>query len=308
MNFRDLREDLHALREPPADPDWSARSDVEAGVAREVGEARFIAAACGPMEPDFDPSENPEHQQMASRTAELRPVVEELRQDVRRDEEVVDSLPAHPLLWMLLLGIAVPAEVICAVQLFQAIGMQPQYRMAAAYGLTVCTFAVVSLLRSMVTRYEERTGWQRVRAALGVGLVALGACVVVVGIAFARLTPGADAGVPVAARLGRLLLLVLITTGPAIAFKFAIDRLRETLKPRRDLKAHRRALKLAEREQARLTREIARIRQKAQRWRSTVASQAARYQASYDRANAARSRGANTERVAEPRAGRRTFG
>ena len=305
--IRHLREELREFREPMMIPDEAARFDVEAGVPREVGEARYIAAACGPMEPDFEPAENPEHQSMAARLSELRPSVEELRQDVRRDEEIVDALPAHPILWVLLLCVAIPAEIICGIQLFQTIGMQPQYRVAAAYGLTVCTFGVASLLRSMVTSYEEKTGWQRVRAALGVGLVVLVACLVVVGIAFARLNPGGEVGVPVAARLGRLILLILITMGPAVAFKYAIDRLRETLKPRRELRAHRRELKRLEREQTALARDIASIRQKAGKWRSDVGSHGARYQAAYDRANASRTRSTNSDRAPETRAPRRTF-
>lgn len=285
--IRNIREELRDLREPLMNPDASARSDVEAGVAREVGESRFIAAACGPMQADFDPTQNAEHQATAARLSELLPFVQELGQDVRRDEEIVAALPAHPLLWYLVLAVAIPTEVICGMQLFQTMGIAPSYRVPAALGLMTATFVVVGLVRSTSAAAAEETGWRRLFAWLRVGIAALLACIIALCIGFARVDPAGNVGLPTAVRTSRLVLLVLITVGPAIAFKYAIDRLRESLKPRRDLKAHRRDLKRAEREQASLTRDIANTRQKAARWRANVATNVARYQAAYDRASGA---------------------
>ena len=285
MKLHEMRDELRQLREPPPDPDMHARFDVEAGVAREVGEARFVASACGPMEPDFDPTEDLEHQMMAARLSELRPGVAELRRDVLRDESVVDGLPAHPVFWYLLLGLAVIVETACGIQLFQAMGMSEFVRPLAALALMSVTFLVVWLVRNTSARAEDVTGWRRALAWAKFGLVALCAAGVAICIGFSRTDPNAGFGLPIAVRSSRLVLLVLITVGPAIVFKFAIDQLARSRGPRSELRSHRRELKRAERELLTLTRDIAEVRRRAASWRARASSHRARYQAAFDRAN-----------------------
>ena len=292
--IREIREEIQAIREPLMDADASARADVEADVPRDVGERRFVTAACGPSQPEFDPANNADHQDMAARLSRLQPATAELREDVQRDQELVDSLPAHPLLWYLLLLVAVPTELLCGIQLFQTMGTAPSYRIPAALGLLTGTFLVVGLVRSTAVSASEQTGWRRLLAWARVGLAALVATIVAICIGFARVDPTGSVGLPTAVRASRLVLLVMITVGPAVLFKYAVDQLKRTLKPRRNLKAHRRQLKRLEREHAELTREVAGIRQAAARWRVNVASQVAKYQAAHDRANAARNRRGNS--------------
>ncbi len=286
--IRKLRDELREIREPLMDADASARADVAAGVARDVGELRFVTAASGPMERDFDPIEDPDHQTLSNTLAELRPLAQELRQEVRRNEETVASLPAHPLLWYVVIGVAIPVELLCGLQLFQTMGVVSRYRLPAAFGLMTATFTIVWLVRSTAASVEDTTGWRRLLAWVRVVAAALAAVAVALCLGFARVDPVGSSGLPAAVRVSRLTLLILITVGPAVAFKYAVDRLREASKPRRELSAHRRELKEVEREQASVTKEIAAVRQRAADWRKQAATQGARYQAAYDRASGTR--------------------
>lgn len=299
--IRELKLELEEFRRPMQDPEGCAERDAEAGVPRDVGEARYIRSKHGLPPQTFDPGANGEHQRLAARAAELRPVIDELTADVHEATEAVGASSAHPVVWLILAAVMGPIEILCAMQLFQTIGLPPVNRLPSAIALTACTFGLPIVIRGCATRFAQATGWARVWPALGLCLSALAACLVVPSLVLARMNPGGESGLPPGVRIGRLVLMLLATIGPAVAFKFGLDQFERARRPHSRLKTLRKELKRAEKEHARIEKRIARLADGSSNYANATAADSARYQTAYDRATSdrgtqARASGINNDR------------
>ena len=277
LMLRDMRKEL-------PDAQDAAERDVEAGVPRDVGERRHVAAVCGVEPADFDPVNNQRDQRTAADMARLRSQAEELAGDVQVDEERVVELPAHPVVWYLAIAIMLPIEFIGGLKLFGDMGYSPGLRAAFATGLMIGTFMVVWVLRQTVADAAAQTGWRKLLGWATVCLTVVGAAVVAAAIAFARVDPGGSAGLPVVPRISRLAVTVFVTLLPALGLKYAVDRLGELRGPRRKLKLHRRRLKDTLAKLKRLEKYCDAKHTAADDWRAAAATERANYTAAYDRA------------------------
>lgn len=173
-----------------------AREDARLGIYEADS---YITATLGP-EPTFDPVGNLRHANVGSRLQD--PTIEEVRSDLRREE---DDMAHHPSAHLLLAFLLVLLFMECAGSTYvvRTLGIEPPERVVFGAALAVCIFFMTWLCSRAKNRVAS------IAALIALGL--LGASLTVI-----RVAENAGDGASRAIGWATALIMMAITVGPAV--------------------------------------------------------------------------------------------
>jgi hypothetical protein len=229
----------------------------------------YIIATLGP-EPAFDPVGNFRHGEVGSRLQ--NPMIEEIRQDLRREEDE-RARYASPHLLIAFLMVLLFMESAGAIYVMRALGVESPERVVFGTALAVCIF--------FVTWFCSRA---RNRLASIGALLALGA--LISALTLIRVDENAGDDGSKAVDFATAIIMMAVTVGPAVMAEHVLRQLGPVMPTVRRALRMRGRLSAALRQQKSANLFVAKVADRRERWQNEASRRRALYNIAYRAARA----------------------
>jgi hypothetical protein len=243
-----------------------AREDARLGVYNPEA---YVIATLGPQ-PAFDPVGNYRHGEVGSRLQ--NPAIEEIRQDIRREEDD-RARHASALLLVAFLMVLLFMESAGAIYVMRALGVESPERVIFGTALAVCIFFVTWLC----SRARNRI------ASIG-AILALGALISAVTLIRVDESGGEEGSKAV--DFATAIIMMAVTVGPAVMAEHVLRQLGPIMPALRRVLRLRGRLNAAVLQQKRANRFVAKLADKREAWQNESARLRALYDIAYRAARA----------------------
>ena len=243
-----------------------AREDARLGIYNPDA---YVVATLGPQ-PAFDPVGNYRHGEVGSRLQ--NPAIEEIRQDIRREEDD-RARHASALLLVAFLMVLLFMESAGAIYVMRALGVESPERVIFGTALAVCIFFVTWLC----SRARNRI------ASIG-AILALGALISAVTLIRVDESGGEEGSKAV--DFATAIIMMAVTVGPAVMAEHVLRQVGPIMPALRRVLRLRGRLNAAVLQQKRANRFVAKLADKREAWQNESARLRALYDIAYRAARA----------------------